>query len=79
MLWLTPMAASNDLTRLTSTASRVFAGWYFINGVPASLEDAEVLAARGLPRGNYWVANDFVRKLRTVTHVGALHHLTIHY
>jgi hypothetical protein len=72
------MTASNDSTRLTSTASRVFGERYFINGLPASLEDAQVLAARGLPRGNYWVANDFVRKLRTVTKVKARRHLTIH-
>ena len=65
---LTPMTANNAL-RLTSTASRVFAGWYFINGVPASLEDAEVLATRGLPHGDYWVARDFVRKLRTLTEI----------
>jgi hypothetical protein len=72
------MTASNDSMWVTSTASAVFGEWYFINGLPASLEDAEVLAARGLPRGNYWVANDFVRKLRTVTDVDALHRLTIH-
>jgi hypothetical protein len=58
------MAASNDSTRLTSTAARVFAGWYFINGAPVSLDDAEVLAANGLPYGDYWVASDFVRELR---------------
>ena len=66
---LMPMAASNDLATLTSTRSRVLAGWYFVNGVPASLEDAEVLAARGLPHGDYWVARDFVRKLRTTTEI----------
>ena len=59
------MAATSD-SRMTSTASTVFGEWYFINGAPASLEDAEVLAARGLPRGDYWVADDFVRKLRTI-------------
>ena len=69
------MATSNDLT---STASRVFGEWYFINGVPASLEDAEVLAARGLPYGDYWVAGDFVRKLRTITEIRPRHHITIH-
>ena len=72
------MAASNDSTRLTSTASRVFGEWYFINGVPTSLEDAEVLAARGLPHGDYWVAGDFVRKLRTITEIGSRRHITIH-
>jgi hypothetical protein len=72
------MTARNDSTRVTSTASGGFGEWYFINGLPASLEDAEVLVARGLPRGNYWVANGFVRKLRTVTDVAALHHLTVH-
>ena len=74
---LTPMAASNAL-KLTSTASRVFAGWYFINGVPASLEDAEVLAARSLPHGDYWVARDFVPKLRTLTEIKSRSHITIH-
>ena len=72
------MAAGNDLTRLTSTASRVFAGWYFINGVPASLEDAEMLVARGLPHGDYWVASDFVRKLRTITEIKPRRHIAIH-
>jgi hypothetical protein len=72
------MTANNDLSRLTSTASRVFAGWYFINGVPASLEDAEVLAARGLPHGDYLVASDFVSKLRAVTEIKYRHHITIH-
>jgi hypothetical protein len=54
------------------------AGWYFINGAPASLEDGEVLAARGLPQEDYWVANDFVRKLRSVTELGPRRHITIH-
>ena len=31
---------------------------YSINGEPASPEDAEVMAARGLPFGDYWVRND---------------------
>jgi hypothetical protein len=60
------MAATNDSKRLSSTPSKVFGEWYCINGVPASFEDAAVLAARGLPRGDYWVADDFVRKLRTI-------------
>jgi hypothetical protein len=72
------MAASNESTRLTSIASRVLGEWYFINGVPASLEDAEVLTARGLPRGDYSVANDFVCKLRTITEIKARHHITVH-
>jgi hypothetical protein len=71
------MTANNAL-RLTSTASRVFAEWYFINGLPASLEDAEVLATRGLPHGDYWVARDFVRKLRTLTEIKSRSHITIH-
>jgi hypothetical protein len=71
------MAASSDATRLTSTTSRVFAGWFFINGVPASLEDAEVLAARGLPHGDYWVASDFIRMLRAVTEIKPRRHITI--
>jgi hypothetical protein len=72
------MTISNDLTGLTSTASRAFAGWYFVNGVPASLEDAEVLAARGLPHGDYWVARDFIRKLRTLTEIQPRRRITIH-
>jgi hypothetical protein len=72
------MAASNDLTRLTSTASRVFAGWYFINGMPASLEDAEVLAARSLPHGDYWVGRDFVPNLRALTDIKSRSHINIH-
>jgi hypothetical protein len=67
------MAETNDSKRLSSTASRVFGEWYFINGVPASLEDAEVLAARGLPRGDYWVTDDFVRKLRTIRRQITIH------
>ena len=72
------MAASNDSTRLTSTTSRVFGEWYFINGVPASLEDAEMLVARGLPYGDYWVASDFVRKLRTITEIKPQRQIAIH-
>jgi hypothetical protein len=72
------MAASNDSTRLTSAASRALAGWYFINGAPASLDDAEVLAARGLPHGDYWVAREFVRKLRTTIEIKPRRHITIH-
>ena len=72
------MAASSDSTRPTCTASRVFGEWYFINGVPASLEDAEMLVARGLPYGDYWVASDFVRKLRTITEIKPRRHIAIH-
>ena len=43
----------------------VLGKWYSINGELASSEDAEVMAARGLPFGDYWVARDFVRKLQT--------------
>ena len=32
--------------------------WYYINGQPASSEDALVMAARGLPFADYWVRND---------------------
>ena len=71
------MAASNDSTRLTSTSS-VFGEWYFINGAPASLEDAAVLAARGLPHGDYRVASDFVRKLRTISEIKPWRTITIH-
>jgi hypothetical protein len=70
------MAASND--SVTSTTARVFAGWYFINGAPTSVEDAEVLAASGLPHGDYWVASDFVRKLRAVTEMEPRRNITIH-
>jgi hypothetical protein len=73
-----PIAASNDLETPTSTRSRALAGWYFVNGVPASLEDADVLAARGLPHGDYWVARDFVRKLGTTTEIKHRRHVTIH-
>jgi len=52
--------------KLTPLPSAVFGEWYVINGKSASPEDAEVMAARGLPLGDYWVANDFVRKLRAV-------------
>ena len=72
------MGASNDSTRLTSTASRVFGEWYFIDGVPASLEDGEMLVARGLPHGDYWVASDFVRKLRTITEIKPQRQIAIH-
>jgi hypothetical protein len=68
--------ASNDLTRLTSTASGLSAGWYFINGAPLSLEDAEVLAVRGLPNGDYRVASDFVRKLRAITAIEPRRYIT---
>jgi hypothetical protein len=37
-----------------------------------------VLAAGGLPRGDYWVANDFVRTLRTITEIKARHRITLH-
>ena len=62
------MAPSNSL-KLT-TAALAFVGfataaypakaheWYSINGVPASPEAAGVMAARGLPIGDYWVRND---------------------
>ena len=70
------MAASNDSTRLTSTTSRVFGEWYFIDGVPASLEDGEMLVARGLPHGDYWVASDFVRKLRAITAIEPRRYIT---
>jgi hypothetical protein len=73
-----PMAKSNDLATVTSTRSRALAGGYFVNGVPASLEDAEVLAERGLPHGDYWVAGDFLRKLRTITKLKHRQHITIH-
>jgi hypothetical protein len=72
------MAPSIDSTRLTSSASRGFGEWYFINGVPASLEDAEMLVARGLPYGDYWVASDFVRKLRTITEIKPQRQIAIH-
>ena len=32
--------------------------WYSINGVQAAPADAGVMAARGLPIGDYWVRND---------------------
>jgi hypothetical protein len=32
--------------------------WYSINGEPASPEEGGVMAARGLPLGDYWVRND---------------------
>ena len=72
------MTARNDSTRVTSTASGGFGEWYFINGLPASLEDAEVLAARSLPHGDYWVARDFVPKLRTLTEIKFRSHVTTH-
>jgi hypothetical protein len=70
------MTVRNE-TRPTSSLSRALAGWYFINGEPASLDDAEVLANRGLPHGDYWVASDFVCKLRAVTET-KLRHITVH-
>jgi hypothetical protein len=72
------MAVSNDSTRLTCTGSRGFGEWYFINGAPASLEDAEMLAARGLPHGDYWVARDFVRKLRAISESKPRRRIAIH-
>jgi hypothetical protein len=62
------MAASNS-SKLTPAALAVvgFATaayparaleWYSINGVPATPEAAGVMAARGLPIGDYWVRND---------------------
>jgi len=30
-------------------------GWYYINRQPASLSVAQVMAARGLPYGYYWL------------------------
>ena len=30
-------------------------GWYFINGAPATRETAQMMAARGLPFGYYWL------------------------
>jgi hypothetical protein len=33
-------------------------GWYTINGEPASSDDAQVMAARGLPFADYWVRHD---------------------
>jgi hypothetical protein len=51
---------------------------YFVNGAPALLEDAEVLAARGLPHGDYWVSRDSLRKLRTITELHHRHHIAIH-
>ena len=73
------MAASKiDSTRLAPTASRVFGEWYFINGVPASLEEAEAFAARDLPHGDYWVPGDFVRKLRTISKIRCRRNITIH-
>lgn len=30
-------------------------GWYYINRQPASLDIAQVMAARGLPFGYYWL------------------------
>ena len=59
--------ATSDGWRLTPAARAIFGEWYSIDGEPASREDAAVMAARGLPYGDYRVANDFVRKLRAVS------------
>jgi hypothetical protein len=48
------MAVSNG-TKLTPGASGVFGQWYSIHGKLASPEDAEVMAARGLPLGAHLV------------------------
>jgi hypothetical protein len=56
--------------------SAVFGKWYSINGKPSSAEDGGVMAARGLPFGDYWVASDFVRQLRTVSEIDPWHRFT---
>lgn len=55
--------------KLTPAPSAVFGKWYSINGELASPADAEVMAARGLPFGDYWVASDFVCKLRAASEI----------
>ena len=37
-----------------------------------------MLVARGLPHGDYWVASDFVRKLRTITEIKPQRQIAIH-
>ena len=59
----------NNGSKLTPAASAVFGKWYSINGEFASPEDGEVMAAKGLPFGDYWVASDFVLKLRTFSEI----------
>ena len=59
--------ARRDGWRLTPAARAIFGEWYSINRAPASPEDAAVIVARGLPYGDYRVANDFVRKLRAAS------------
>jgi hypothetical protein len=59
--------ARRDGWRLTPAARAIFGEWYSINGVPASPEDGAVMAARGLPYGDYRVANDFVLRLRAAS------------
>ena len=65
----------NNGSKLTPAASAVFGEWYSINGGSASPEDGEVMAARGLPFGDYWVAGDFVLKLQKPAFRGPLHAL----
>ena len=36
------------------------------------------MAARGLPFGDYWVASDFVRQLRTVSEIDPRRRVHIH-
>jgi hypothetical protein len=64
--------------KLTPEASTVFGKWYSINGKPASAEDGGVMAARGLPFGDYWVASEFARRLRTVYEIDPRLRVHIH-
>jgi hypothetical protein len=64
--------------KLTPEASAMFGKWYSINGKPASAEDGGVMAARGLPFGDYWVASEFVRRLRTVSEIDPWRRVHIH-
>jgi hypothetical protein len=64
--------------KLTPEASAVFGKWYSINGKPASAEDGGIMAARGLPFGDYWVSSDFVRRLRTVSEIDPRRTVRIH-
>ena len=70
--------AKNNGSKLTPAASAVFGEWYSINGESASPEDGEVMAAKGLPFGDYWVASDFVLKLRTFSEIKPRQRIHIH-
>jgi hypothetical protein len=70
--------AASDGWKVTPPGSAIFGEWYSINGRPASPEDTEVMAARGLPYGDYRVANDFVSMLRAVSEFGPRQRIRIH-